>query len=192
MYWTAPNVLTVVRLVMAPCFGLILLMAPGSLGASLALVVFIAAAITDYLDGFLARHLDQTSNFGKLFDPIADKAMIIIALSFIGLNDSANYSAVGLGIPTICILFREVFISGLREFFASQARVIVVSRLAKYKTAFQMLSISVILAAQTDFFSSVPILFLGHFLLWIAARLKKTEMIGLGLILRWAFSDWGV
>ena len=106
-----------------------------------ALTLFIVAAITDYFDGYLARLWKQESNFGTMLDPIADKAMVVIALVVI-----TGYSGMNpwLILPATVILFREVFVSGLREFLGERAKLLQVTNLAKWKTTAQMVAISVL------------------------------------------------
>jgi CDP-diacylglycerol--glycerol-3-phosphate 3-phosphatidyltransferase len=106
-----------------------------------ALALFLLAAITDWFDGYLARAWKQESRFGAAMDPIADKAMVVIALVVI-----AGYSGMNpwLILPVTVILFREVFVSGLREFLGDKSRKLAVTNLAKWKTTLQMVAISVL------------------------------------------------
>ncbi|MEM6467905.1 MAG: CDP-alcohol phosphatidyltransferase family protein, partial [Pseudomonadota bacterium] len=83
MTWTLPNILTTGRLLAAPAFALVFLVLPRPLADMVALVLFVLAAATDFLDGYLARRLNQESAFGRMLDPIADKAMVVIALSVV-------------------------------------------------------------------------------------------------------------
>jgi len=106
-----------------------------------ALALFLLASVTDWFDGYLARAWKQESRFGAAMDPIADKAMVVIALVVI-----AGYSGMNpwLILPVTIILFREVFVSGLREFLGDQSRKLAVTNLAKWKTTLQMVAISVL------------------------------------------------
>ena len=99
------------------------------------------AAVTDWFDGYLARSWQQESRFGTAMDPIADKAMVVIAIVVI-----TGYSGMNpwLILPATLILFREVFVSGLREFLGANARLLKVTKLAKWKTTTQMVAISVL------------------------------------------------
>ncbi|MGR3408771.1 CDP-diacylglycerol--glycerol-3-phosphate 3-phosphatidyltransferase, partial [Roseovarius indicus] len=108
-----------------------------------ALVLFVGAAITDYFDGYLARMWKQTTKLGTMLDPIADKAMVVIALMVI-----VGYSSMSpwLVLPATVILFREVFVSGLREFLGDTAGTLKVTKLAKWKTTAQMVAIAVLFA----------------------------------------------
>jgi cardiolipin synthase len=110
-----------------------------------ALILFVVAAVTDYFDGYLARLWKQESKFGAMLDPIADKAMVVIALlvitGFSGMNP-------WILLPATIILFREVFVSGLREFLGADAGKLKVTKLAKYKTTAQMIAIAVLFGSQ--------------------------------------------
>ena len=144
MTWTLPNILTVLRLLAAPGVALMFLYFVRPWADWFALVLFVGAAVTDWFDGYLARAWHQESRFGAMLDPIADKAMVVIALlvitGFSGMNP-------WILLPATVILFREVFVSGLREFLGSQAGLLRVTALAKWKTTAQMIAISVLFAA---------------------------------------------
>ncbi len=117
MTWTIPNTLTVLRLLAAPGVALMFLYFHRPWADWFALTLFIVAAITDYFDGYLARLWKQESKFGTMLDPIADKAMVVIALLII-----TGYSGMNpwLILPATAILFREVFVSGLREYLGGK------------------------------------------------------------------------
>jgi len=101
----------------------------------------VLAALTDWLDGYLARTWKQESKLGAMLDPIADKAMVVIALMvIIGFSSWSAW----LVLPATMILFREVFVSGLREFLGDTAGTLKVTKLAKWKTTAQMIAISVL------------------------------------------------
>ncbi len=156
MKWTLPNTLTVLRLMAAPGVAVMFLYFQRPWADWFALVLFVVAAVTDFFDGYLARLWKQESKFGAMLDPIADKAMVIIALlvitGFSGMNP-------WILLPTTLILFREVFVSGLREFLGATAGLLKVTRMAKWKTTAQMIAIAVLfstgafetyIAIQTD------------------------------------------
>ena len=106
--------------------------------------LFIVAALTDWVDGKLARAWQQELNFGRMLDPIADKAMVVIALAVIvGLWGMKAL----LLVPVAFILLREIFVSGLREFLGAKAGNLKVTYLAKWKTMAQMVAIPVLLLA---------------------------------------------
>ena len=141
MQWNVPNILTLVRLIAAPMVGFVFLLLPRPFADWVALLLFMGASMTDYLDGLLARKWGQESRFGAMLDPIADKAMVVIALMvIIGFSSWSPW----LVLPATVILFREVFVSGLREFLGSQAGELKVTQLAKWKTTLQMVAIAVL------------------------------------------------
>jgi CDP-diacylglycerol--glycerol-3-phosphate 3-phosphatidyltransferase len=141
MRWTVPNILTVVRLIAAPLVGLVFLLLPRPAADWAALLLFLFASLTDYLDGWLARKWGQISRFGAMLDPIADKAMVVIALAvLLGLHGISDWTL----IPVSAILFREVFVSGLREFLGETAGLLKVTKLAKWKTTVQMVAIALL------------------------------------------------
>jgi CDP-diacylglycerol--glycerol-3-phosphate 3-phosphatidyltransferase len=141
MVWTIPNALTVLRLLAAPGVAVMFLYFHRPWADWLALTLFVGAAITDWFDGYLARLWKQESKFGAMLDPIADKAMVLIAIMVItGYNGMNPW----LILPATIILFREVFVSGLREYLGSKAGLLKVTQLAKWKTTAQMVAIAVL------------------------------------------------
>ena len=141
MVLTVPNILTILRLVAAPAVALLFLLLPRPFADWAALVLFVGAAVTDFIDGYLARAWRQESKLGAMLDPIADKAMVVIAL--VVLVGVTGMSALVL-IPATFIIFREVFVSGLREFLGDVAGTLKVTQLAKWKTTVQMVAIAVL------------------------------------------------
>ena len=141
MRWTIPNILTLLRLAAAPAVPLMFLYFHRPWADWAALAIFLVAAVTDWFDGYLARAWKQESRFGAAMDPIADKAMVVIAIIVI-----TGYSGMNpwLILPATVILFREVLVSGLREFLGAQAKLLKVTKLAKWKTTFQMVAIAVL------------------------------------------------
>lgn len=141
MRWTIPNTLTFLRLLAAPGVPIMFLYFHRPYADWFALTLFVSAAITDYFDGYLARLWKQESKFGAMLDPIADKAMVVIALLII-----TGYSGMNpwLILPATVILFREVFVGGLREYLGAKAGLLKVTRLAKWKTSAQMVAIAVL------------------------------------------------
>jgi len=144
-----PNILTIFRLIAAPAVGLVYAFLPSPIGDWIALSLFIAAALTDYLDGYLARKWNQITNLGRMLDPIADKAMVLIALTVIAVRSQyVSQSASADILPAVVlIIFREVLVSGLREFLGDKASVLKVTALAKWKTTLQMAAVVVILSS---------------------------------------------
>ncbi|MCM8761151.1 MAG: CDP-diacylglycerol--glycerol-3-phosphate 3-phosphatidyltransferase [Candidatus Omnitrophica bacterium] len=133
-----PNKLTVLRLFLAFIF-IVLLLLPGLLTKTLALLTFIAASLTDYMDGYLAKKHNQITDFGKLMDPIADKVLVLSAfLAFVQMQLVPAWMVV-------IIIFRELAITGLRALALANGKVVEADLGGKHKTACQALSIFIIL-----------------------------------------------
>jgi len=151
MRWNIPNILTVMRLLAAPGVPMAYLMFPSPMADWVALILFVGAALTDFLDGYLARKWNQTSKFGRMLDPIADKVMVMIALVVIVSLSSGNLLVVWqwqdflILIAVSAIMFREIFVSGLREFLGANASTLQVTKLAKWKTTLQMVAVIALL-----------------------------------------------
>ena len=136
-----PNVLTISRIVVIPVIFLSIYI-HSVLWSILAGALFVTASITDYLDGYFARSRNQNSVLGRLLDPIADKLLVVSALVIVVANQLVTPLTY---IPVIIIMCREVLVSGLREFLAEFHVGMPVTRLAKWKTGFQMTAIAMIL-----------------------------------------------
>lgn len=149
MRWNIPNILTVFRLFAALGVPASYILFPSPYADWIAVFLFISAALTDYLDGYLARKWDQVSKFGKMLDPIADKAMVVIALTVIVMLYSRGPDELMILIPVVAIMFREIFVSGLREFLGANASDLKVTKLAKWKTTVQMIAIVGLLLAYS-------------------------------------------
>lgn len=141
MQWNVPNILTTLRLIATPGLALMFLYFERPYADWFALILFLGASITDWFDGYLARAWRQETKLGTMLDPIADKAMVIVALMVI-----VGYSSMSpwLVLPATFILFREVFVSGLREYLGDTAGTLKVTTLAKWKTTAQMVAIAVL------------------------------------------------
>jgi cardiolipin synthase len=144
-----PNILTYGRIVAVPLVVLCFFM-EGRLQSSdfarwSALLIFIAASVTDYLDGYLARAWQQTSNIGRMLDPIADKLLVSTCLLLLAADTDRTIAGWTLW-AAIIILCREILVSGLREYLAGLKVSVPVTQLAKWKTAIQMVAIAVLLA----------------------------------------------
>ncbi len=166
MLTTLPNLLTLSRILVIPLLiGVFFLDKP--LANWLACALFAAAALTDFLDGYLARSWDQVTRFGRFLDPVADKIMVaavlfmMVALGWIGG---------WLILAALVILIREIVVSGLREFLAEINVGLPVSRLAKWKTALQMIAISLLLLEDAAP-AALMLRDIGGWALWIAAGL---------------------
>lgn len=136
--WTIPNQITLFRIILIPIF-LIVFYLPVSWSHFGAFVIFWLASVSDALDGYLARKLNQSSAFGAFIDPVADKLMVVSALILIVYD----YQVWWISIPALLMIGREIFISALREFMSSRGKrdEIAVSDMGKYKTFAQMLSL---------------------------------------------------
>lgn len=146
----------------------------------IATLIFVAAAFTDWADGYLARKLNQTSAFGAFLDPVADKLMVAAALIILVQLGRAD------AIVASIIIGREITISALREWMAKigAAKNVAVSMLGKIKTAAQMLAIPALLYSMPIF--GLDLRLLGNWLIWIAALLTLWSM---GYYLRMAWPE---
>jgi cardiolipin synthase (CMP-forming) len=166
-----PNILTLSRIVAIPL--LVALVAINRPAADLAAcIIFSAAAITDYFDGKLARSRRQQSDLGRMLDPIADKLLVGAVLMM--LVGQSRLSPLGL-YPAIVIMLREILVSGLREYLAGIRVGLPVTRLAKWKTGFQMGALGTLLAGDTSapilHLGFLPVSAIGEAMLWVAAIL---------------------
>lgn len=174
--WNLPNLLTYGRIVAVPLVAGLLLWA-GSTGGDAArwgaLAIYIAAAITDFFDGYLARKWQQQSALGRMLDPIADKvlvAVVLLVLSSDGILFGGHIWA------AIIILAREVLVSGLREFLGELRVSVPVTNIAKWKTTVQLVAIGFLIAAPAGDRAVMGepvsvITWIGLIGLWIAAAL---------------------
>ena len=171
-----PNRLTVGRLVLTVFF-VGFLSSNTRWGDFTALLLFIIASLTDWLDGYLARRLNQITNFGKLMDPLADK--VLVASALICLIPSESHQ---VGVPAwavIIIITREFLITGLRQLAAGQGVILPADPLGKHKTAWQLVTILffLILLAAGDFFGDE-----SHWLLFLGLKIGPI-LIGITMIL---------
>ena len=163
---TFPTWLTIGRLaVLVPL--VVLLLVDGTVARWLALLLFVAAAATDYVDGRLARAWDQVTALGRVLDPIADK--LLIATPLLVLLDAGEAPLV----PVLVILIRELGVSGLREALAGEGPALPVTNLAKWKTSVQMAALAVLIVGDTVPGGTAA----GGVMLWLAAVL--TAVTGL-------------
>lgn len=177
--WTFPNILTISRILLLP-FMLACFFLEAQFGASynhlaswVCLGIYVLAAMTDFLDGWVARKFNQISAFGTFLDPISDK--IFVACLLVLLVGFGRLDGVWI-IPVLLILFREFLISGLREFLGPHNVKLPVTQLAKWKTTLQMLSLGFLVIAP-----AVPLaLEIGRYSLLAAAVL--TLVTGWGYV----------
>ncbi|HTZ76679.1 MAG TPA: CDP-diacylglycerol--glycerol-3-phosphate 3-phosphatidyltransferase [Stellaceae bacterium] len=166
MLTTLPNLLTLSRILAVPLVVATFYL-PGSTARWVACVLFSLAGFTDWLDGHFARRWQQHSELGRFLDPIADKLLVAATLFMLTATDRISEFTV---LPALVILMREILVSGLREHLASIRVGVPVSRLAKWKTAIQMVAIGVLLVGDAGP-SGIPVRLIGEFMLWIAAIL---------------------
>ena len=163
-----PNVLTISRIVLlAPL--LLMIYLPNDKLNSISVILFILIALTDFFDGFFARRQNITSEFGKMLDPIADKLLVVGVLIVLMIKGTIEDLSI---LPALLIIFREIFISGLREFAANRntQASIDVSQVGKLKTAIQMLSLLLILSSLV-LKNLIILLNIGIIFLWISMLL---------------------
>ena len=162
--YNLPNLLTISRIVVIPVIFLTVYIHSVWWGL-FAAVLFIIASITDYFDGYLARARGEVSAFGRLLDPIADKLLVTSALVVLLAKPGMLVTKLSF-IPIIVILCRELLVSGLREFLMEVKIGMPVTRLAKWKTGFQMTALSMLLLKGFWYWGGI-----GEILLWIAGVL---------------------
>ena len=161
-----PNLLTISRILAIPVVvATFYLSGDGARWFGCAL--FAAAGVTDWLDGHFARRWEQQSELGRFLDPIADKLLVAATLFMLTVTGRLSSHAV---LPALVILCREILVSGLREYLAGLRVGMPVSRLAKWKTAIQMVAIGVLIVGDAGW-HVLPIVTIGETLLWLAALL---------------------
>ena len=163
---TLPNLLTFLRIALVPVV-VTLFYFDRPLSNWIVAAIFIVACITDYLDGYFARILKQTTRFGTFLDPIADK--LLVSATLLMLVGFGRIHGLSL-IPAVIILCREILVSGLREFLAEVHVSIPVTRLAQWKTAIQMIALTFLIIESIPG-SPFPFAEAGIGGLWIAAFL---------------------
>ena len=166
MILTTPNLLTLLRIVTVPLL-VVLLLFPGPAPSAGAAVVFFAATITDFLDGYIARNYGSGSTVGKFLDPLADKLVVTAAL--IMLSGMARVPRIPAWIVVV-LVSREILVTGLRAVAAAEGWIIAAEELGKYKMVLQAIALQGLLIHYTyfdiDFFAA------GLFILWIALVLS--------------------
>lgn len=167
-----PNLLTGFRILMIPVLVLVFYLLPMDVRYLAAAFVFSIASLTDWLDGYLARSMGQTTPFGAFLDPVADKLLVAVALI---LLVEVHASAL-LAIPALVIVGREIVVSALREWMSQYSDLggVKVSMIAKVKTGFQMTAIIVLLSQPPSLDNLLVIL--GFLLLYVAAGLTLYSM----------------
>lgn len=169
---TIPTLLTFARIGLIPIF-VVCFYLPFEWARPATAVVFSLAALTDWLDGYLARRLDQMSAFGAFLDPVADKLMVAVALIFLVEASPSPW----LAIPAAVIIGREIAVSALREWMAGvgQTKRVAVNIIGKIKTTAQMAALILLLYHKPLF--GLPVAEAGLLLLYLAAALTLWSMI---------------
>lgn len=163
-----PNILTGFRIFLIPIFVIVYYL-PVSWAAAAAALIFFLAGVTDILDGYLARKLDQSTPFGAFLDPVADKIMVAVSLVMI----VHHYADVWVAIPAMIMICREIVISALREWMAEigQRASVAVSNIGKIKTTAQMLALFLLIWQQSEWMELA-----GLVLMFIATVLTLWSM----------------
>lgn len=159
-----PNILTLFRILSIPI--IILCLLPQTLFFNWTALIFYAlACITDFFDGFLARRLSVESPFGKFFDPIADKILVISVIFILVVVNKIDGFLI---YPSLIIIIREVLVSGLRESMPKNQPTLNVTKLSKIKTLLQMFSLAFLIIGE-DFKFIQGLFFIGQLGLWISS-----------------------
>lgn len=173
--WTIPNIITMLRVILIPVFVVVYYL-DWKWAHQMAAFIFWLAAITDWIDGYLARKLQQSTAFGAFLDPVADK--LIVAAALLMITDS--YNTPWITIPAILLMSREIYVSALREWMGSQGKsdTVKVSFVGKAKTMAQMLAL-IGLLSELEYFMGFRIFWvsLGYALLYFAAFLSVWSML---------------
>jgi len=166
-----PNILTLMRVALIPVLVLLFLL-PFKWSYLAASAVFTLASVTDWLDGYLARKLEQSTPLGAFLDPVADKLLVATALVLLAQQHHNLY----LTLPALIIICREIVVSALREWMAELGKrsKVAVSSLGKWKTAAQMLALIILLANPPEL---TPWVVTGYALLIFSAVLTLWSML---------------
>ncbi|MDC1143634.1 CDP-diacylglycerol--glycerol-3-phosphate 3-phosphatidyltransferase [Porticoccaceae bacterium] len=169
--WNLPNILTLVRIALIPIF-IIVYYLPWQWSHVASAAIFGLAALTDWVDGFLARKLDQVTPFGAFLDPVADKLIVVAAIVLLLEVHSTPWFA----LPAIVIIGREIVISALREWMANLGvgDNVAVSMLGKIKTWIQMMAVALLLLAKPE---QEWLMQIGFVAIYVAALMTIWSMI---------------
>jgi len=171
-----PNLLTLLRISLIPIF-VVAFYLPFQGHHLVTAIIFAVAAVTDWLDGYLARKLKQVSPLGEFLDPVADKLIVAVALVLL----VQAYHTVWLAIPAAVIVSREIVVSALREWMSElgKRQRVAVKGIGKFKTAGQMTAILLLLSQdpQNAGWITSAIVMFGHLLIYIAATLTLWSMV---------------
>jgi cardiolipin synthase len=166
MLTSLPNLLTLSRIGVLPVIvGLLYWTAPWA--SWIALAIFVVASVTDWLDGYFARLWNDVSPLGRFLDPIADKLLVAAVIVMLVASERIDGLVV---LPALVILCREILVSGLREYLAEIRVPMPVSKLAKWKTALQMVALGILIVGEAGPVG-VPLREIGEVGLWVAGGL---------------------
>lgn len=170
--FSLPNLLTYARIAAVPavavCLFAITIYQAGLWLRWVALAIFVAAAVTDMLDGWVARSWGEQSKLGQMLDPIADKLLVGGCLFMLAADDTIRGWSLWAALIILC---REILVSGLREFLAELRVSVPVSRLAKWKTTLQLFAVGFLLAGPAGDAMNLHSTATGITLLWVSALL---------------------
>lgn len=176
MQFNVPNILTLLRIALIPVFVVVFYL-PYPWVHVATTAIFGLAALTDWLDGYLARRLRQTSVFGAFLDPVADKLMIAVALVLLVDVNPTGMHGVVLALPAAVIIGREIAISALREWMAEigERAQVAVSIIGKVKTTAQMIALLLLLYREPV--GGIPTVLVGLLAIYVAAALTLWSMV---------------
>ncbi len=174
-----PNLLTLLRILLIPVLFVVYVFDAGW-SNQVATFIFVVAAITDWLDGYLARKLNQYTAFGAFLDPVADKLIVATALVLLATDEKVLQLVISIPLfsaAVAIIIGREIVISALREWMAELGKraSVAVSYIGKVKTALQMIAIAMLIYKEPLF--GLPVFIFGEVLLFVAAALTLYSMI---------------
>jgi len=167
-----PILVTVLRMALIPVFVAVYVL-PGTWSHYAAAAIFGLAALTDWLDGYLARRLKQTTRFGAFLDPVADKLVVVSAIVMM----VGDHASLWLTLPGLVIVGREIVVSALREWMAEMNRrgIVAVGPLGKVKTGAQIAAILTLLAFPPG--SDERLVMIGYALIYLAAIMTLSSML---------------
>ncbi len=166
--WSLPNLLTYGRILAIPALVALLYWPKDDWVRWIALAIYVMAAVTDFLDGWIARAWSQQSAIGRMLDPIADKLLVCALLLMLVADGTIHGWSLWAAIVILC---REILVSGLREFLAELKVSVPVSQIAKWKTTAQLLALGFLVAGPAGDKVLPPNTQIGIVMLWVAAAL---------------------
>ncbi len=168
----APNVITLLRILLIPIFVIVFYL-PTDWSHIAAMWLYMLASMTDWLDGYLARKYHLTTGFGAFLDPVADKLLVTVALVLL----VESYPTLWMTLPAAVIIGREIVISALREWMASEGKreVVAVGSIGKLKTTAQMIALLFLIYKEPLW--GLPVTEIGFILLYLATWLTLWSMI---------------